>query len=106
MEDCSSFESDGAMTLQGFECIFGNLVGALLGLAGIIFFMMFIVGGFKYITSAGNPKNAESANKTLTYAVMGLVFVAVSFLILVIIDTITGPEVNVTNFRVFIPFVP
>lgn len=103
MSDCNPSGTGDIMVLKDFECIFGNLVSSLLGLAGIVFFMMFIAGGFKYITSAGNPKNVESANKTLTYAVIGLVFVAVSYLILVIIKNITGVE-EITNFRVFIPW--
>jgi hypothetical protein len=32
-----------------------------------------IVGGIRYITSAGNPKAIEGAKKTLIYAVGGLI---------------------------------
>lgn len=99
MHPCSPTGTDDIMTLQDFECVFGNLVGALLGFGGIIFFIMFILGGFKYITSGGDPKNAESAKKTLTGAVIGLVFVSVSYLILVIIEAVT--RVNVTVFRIY-----
>jgi hypothetical protein len=57
---------------------------------------MLILGGFKYLTSGGNPENAASAQKTITYAILGIVLIALSYLILLIIQTITGA--NVTQF--------
>jgi len=85
-------------TIKGFEWIFYNVVSVILGLAGIALFIMLIIGGFKYLTSAGNPENAQSAQKTITYALMGLVLIALAYLILVFIESITGA--NVTTFTV------
>ena len=88
-------------TLRGFEGLFTNAVTVILGLAGIILFIMLLSGGFKFITAGGDPKAVEGAKKTLTYAILGMVLVAASFLILRFIQVFTG--VNVTNFRVFQP---
>ena len=90
---------DGVATLQGFEGIFENVVNVALGLGGVILFIMLIVGGFKFITAGGDPKVIEGAKKTLTYAIAGIVLVALSFLILRFISTFTG--VDVTLFQVF-----
>ena len=90
---------DGVATLQGFEGIFENVVNVALGLGGVILFIMLIVGGFKFITAGGDPKTLEGAKKTLTYAIAGIVLVALSFLILRFISTFTG--VDVTLFQVF-----
>jgi hypothetical protein len=60
---------------------------------------MLIMGGFKFITAGGDPKAIEGAKKTLTYAIMGIVLVALSFLILQFISTFTG--VDVTQFKIF-----
>lgn len=88
-------------TIKDFETIFGGVVKAAVAFAGVVLFVLLIVGGFKYITSGGDPKATESAQKTITYAVGGLVLILLSYLILVLIKTITG--VDVTQFVVFQP---
>jgi len=40
-------------------------------LAGLIVFLFLIYGGYKYMTSQGDPKSIQSAQQTLTYAVIG-----------------------------------
>ncbi|KKR86283.1 MAG: hypothetical protein UU32_C0018G0007 [Candidatus Woesebacteria bacterium GW2011_GWB1_41_10] len=78
--------------------IFGNLVSAILGFAGIVLFILLISGGFKFITSGGDPKAVEGAKKTLTYAIGGLIVLLLSYLFLVLIKEITG--VDVTEFKI------
>lgn len=82
--------------LSDLELVFGNVVTSLLALGGIVLFLMLLSGGFKYLTSGGDPKAAEGAQKTLTYAIGGLVLLAGSYMILNIIKTFTGADV--TNF--------
>lgn len=84
--------------LSDLETVFGNIVSIALGLAGIALFIMLIIGGFKYITSAGDPKRTEAASKTLTAAIGGLVLIALAYLILRFIGEFTG--VDVENFRI------
>jgi len=84
--------------LQG---IFGKVVGAALALSGIVLFIMLIMGGVKFITSGGDAKAAEIAQKTITSAVGGLILILLSYLILVLFHNVTG--VNVTNFAVYQP---
>ena len=85
-------------TIKGFEWIFNNIVASILGFAGIALFIMLVIGGFKYLISGGNPESVASAQKTITYAIIGLIIIALSFLILVFIQTFTGASVTV--FRV------
>lgn len=85
--------------LSQLEDVFGSVVTSLLALGGIVLFLMLLSGGFKYLTSGGDPKATESAQKTLTHAIGGLVMLAGSFLILKIISTFTGADV--TNFVIF-----
>ena len=59
---------------------------------------MFIVGGFKYVTSGGDPKKVQAAQATLTYAILGLVLALLAWFILVFIEKFTG--VKVTEFRI------
>ena len=87
--------------LSDLEAVFARLLYYVIGFAAIAVFIMFLLGGFKWLTSAGNPKNVEAARNTLTYAVVGLVVILLSYLILVLINTITGAPV--LNFSVLIP---
>jgi hypothetical protein len=88
----------GVVTIKGFERVFSNIVIVAIGFAGLALFIMLLVGGFKYLTSAGNPKAAESARNTITYAILGLVLVALAYLILMFISTFTG--VDLSTFRI------
>lgn len=90
-----------AVPIFGFNTLFSNILGVIVGLAAIVFFIMLIVGGYKFITSGGNPKAAESAKHTLTYAILGLLLVASAFLILELVEQFTGA--SVTEFNVIGP---
>lgn len=88
-------------TLEDLEVVFYNVVSVIMAVAGIVFFLMLVMGGFKFMTAGGDPKNVESAKGTLTSAILGLVLVALSYLILVTISYFTGSEI--TNFRITLP---
>ncbi len=90
---------DDVAKLQDLEGVFENAVTVVLGFGGVALFIMLIVGGFRFITAGGDPKAIEGAKKTLTYAIGGIVLVALSFLILEFIHTFTG--VDVTQFKIF-----
>ena len=96
-----SANAANAATLQDIEVVFSRVITAILGLAGIALFLMLVVGGFKFITAGGDPKALDSARKTLTYAIAGMVLVASAFLILRFINVFTG--VDVVNFRIVQP---
>lgn len=97
--DCSTFSTRDAARLEDLECVFQNIVQIILGFAGITLFFLLIIGGFKYITSGGDPKGVESAKKTLTYAIGGMILILLAFLILVFIKQFTG--VDVTEFKIY-----
>ena len=83
-------------TIQGFQCLFGNIAQVVIYFAGIVFFFMFISGGFQYLTSGGDPKKTAKATSTLTMSIVGIVGVIISFLIMKFIQKFTG--VNVVDF--------
>lgn len=55
---------------------------------GVLVAVVFIVvGGYMWMTSAGNPDKVKQAQGTLTWAIIGLIFILVaSLLITTIID--------------------
>jgi hypothetical protein len=98
--DCTQ-NASGIATISNLTCVFGRVVEYALGLAGIVLFILLIVGGFRFITSGGDPKAVEGARKTLTSAMAGLFIILISYLILVLITKITG--VDVTEFKIMLP---
>lgn len=95
--ECSTFQSGVEVaTLKGLECVFRNILRVAVRFAGIALLIMLIVGGFKWMTAGGDAKKAQSAQLTLTYAIIGLVTIICVWFIFLLIKTITG--VDVLNF--------
>ncbi len=89
-------EGDAAQ-LSDLSTYFGNILEAIIPLIGVVSFIMILVGGFKILTSAGDPKGMAGGKQTITLAVAGIALAIISWLILVLIKNITG--VNVTQFK-------
>lgn len=82
--------------------LYTNVLAAVLSLAAIVLFVFVVMSGYKYITSAGDPTKAADARNTLTYAVYGVFFIAIAFLIILLIATITGAS-SLRFFSIFVP---
>lgn len=57
-------------------------VSVLLFAAIVLSLIFLILGGLKWILSQGDKKNLEEAKKTVTYAIVGLLLVLLSFFII------------------------
>ncbi|MFH1077662.1 MAG: pilin [Patescibacteria group bacterium] len=70
-------------TFQGKDIpgIINTLISSALALIGALFFVMFLYGGFTWMTAGGDSKKVESARKTLMNAAIGLIIVALSYAI-------------------------
>jgi len=62
-----------------------NWILLVVGAAAVLFL---IIGGFRYITSAGNETQVEGAKNTMTYAIIGLVIVLLAYVIARTIDSL------------------
>ena len=80
----------GAATLDCLIIVFWNVVSALTMFVGLVALIMFILGGYKLMNSAGDPKKLESAKHNFEYGLLGLAVVGFSFLIISIISSVTG----------------
>lgn len=80
--------------LSDIEKIISNIIGLLTPFAAIALLIMIVVGAYKFLTSGGDPKAVAGARSTLTYAILGVILVVVSWLVLVLIKTLTGAPVT------------
>ena len=69
-----------------------NLFLTIVGLIAVGFL---ILGGFRYITSAGNEEAAESAKKIIVNAIIGIVVIILSYVIVTVIINAVGPSSNI-----------
>jgi chromate transport protein ChrA len=81
-----------------------RFISLSVGLAFLALTIMIMVSAFKFLTSGGDPKAVQSARNTLTYAVIGIVFMVGAWLGLRLIEAFTG--VTVTNFCLGFPGAP
>jgi hypothetical protein len=84
--------------LQQIEGVFTNVISVVVGLGFIVLLIMLIWAGFKYLTSGGEPKAVQAAHQTVTWALLGIVFMAISWLVLQLIHAFTG--IDVINFNI------
>lgn len=56
-----------------------KLAGLAVGIVGVL---MFLVGGFQYMVSAGNKSVASEAKKTMINAVIGIILIYAAYLLL------------------------
>lgn len=90
---------NGVPTLKCLEDVAGNVIFASSSIVVFILFIMFIVGGFSYLTSGGNPEKIKKAQGTLKFAIIGFVLFLSAFLILKAIDILfLGGNTTFFNF--------
>lgn len=84
---CQTLGSDNSCTTapaNGIDIykLVRSIVSILSLIVGVAAIIMIVIGGFKFITSGGDPTKVKSARSTLLYALIGIV-VAVSAQLLV-----------------------
>lgn len=58
-----------------------NIVNMLLYVLGAVGVIVIIIGGFMYVTSAGDANRAKTAKDTIMYAVIGIIVALMAFAI-------------------------
>jgi len=82
-------EGDAGTNVNALIADIINIFSLIVGVVAVI---MIIIGGFRYITSAGNDSNVSAAKNTILYAIIGLVIVALAqFIVRFVLDRVTTP---------------
>jgi len=71
---------------RGLIDLITTISNVILLLVGVVAVLFLIIGGFQYISSAGNPESIGKAKSTILYAIIGilvtlLAWAAVTFII-------------------------
>jgi len=85
---------NGIPTLNCVNVIFQDLILATLYFSGAILVIVIILSGIKYITSRGDAKAIEAAQKTIIYAIIGIVLIFFAFVIVQFVINIISPSAS------------
>jgi ABC-type Fe3+ transport system permease subunit len=73
--------------------IIGKLINAFISLFGVIFLLLMIYGGFKWMMASGKDEEVTKAKETIKAAITGLIIVllayAITYFITIILETTT-----------------
>lgn len=83
----------GAKQLQE---LFTRIINLSAEAAFTVLLIMLVYAGIKFLTSGGDPKAIGAASGTITWALLGILFMAIGWLFLLLIKNFTG--VDVTKF--------
>lgn len=71
--------------------IIGNVINAALGLVGVVFLILMIYAGIRWMTARGKSEYAETAKDTITRAIIGLIIIAAAYAITsFVLNRVTG----------------
>lgn len=85
-----------------FFVLVGKVVGAGLSMIGIIFFVLILYGGGRWMTAMGRSEEVEKAKSIMESAVIGLVIVLSAYAITsFVIGSLTGEEETINENNVF-----
>lgn len=71
--------------------IIGRVIQGILGVVGSIALVMFIYGGFTWMTASGNTEKVTKGKDIILWSILGLIVIFTSFaLVTFVIKTVSG----------------
>lgn len=81
-------------TIKGIVCLVKNLITPLPGIIILLAFFMVLWSGVRMIMAGADPKAYSAAWNTFNYSIIGLILLSGAWLILIIIQNLTGAQVT------------
>ena len=75
----------GSTQLTGTNGLIYNVIQMMLLVAGAVAVLFVIVGGFWYLTSAGNEEQAEKGKTAVVNAIIGIIIIVLSYVVINVI---------------------
>lgn len=76
------------------EPLIVQIINFFLGFVGLIAFLMLVSGGFRYLSSNGDAEATKKGKQTITYAIIGVVVIALSYAATNTLISGIGPQVS------------
>lgn len=76
------------LTNRPLSEIIASGIDWLLGIAAGLTILFIIIGGIYYVTAAGDDQQMATAKTMITYAVIGLVFIVISYSVVITVNSI------------------
>lgn len=73
-----------------------SLINWVLGILALVAVIFILLGGFRWMTAAGNEESVETAKKILISAIIGLVIIMAAWGIALYAVTVLGNETGAT----------
>ncbi len=74
-----------------FKLVF-IVVNYLISMAGLVAILFIVWGGFRMLTSAGDPARIKDAKSTIWNAILGMIIVLLSYIIVGYVAGILAPD--------------
>ncbi len=74
-------KESGIETTKTLPQIVGGIINVFLGILGIVFLVLAIYAGYKWMTAQGEEKAVTDAKTTLTNSIIGLIIIAGAYAI-------------------------
>jgi len=75
----SDLKFEPPLGTSSIQEIIGRIIQAVLGIVGSITLLMFVAGGFIWMTAAGNEKRVETGKNILIWSFLGLVVIFAAY---------------------------
>ena len=100
-----AFNNVGCDTSSGLNCsnitnvngLIKVVINWMLGIAFGIAVLFLIIGGFWYVTSAGNEETAEKGKGTVINAIIGIVIIILSYVIINVVSNLVASNSSVVT---------
>jgi hypothetical protein len=73
--------------------VIGNIVKFVLSFLAIVFVILIIYSGFKWMTAGGDSKKVDEAKSVMKNAIIGLIIVMCSYAIAVVVFDIVNTQI-------------
>ena len=82
---------ENPLSTDSIPVLIGRVIRAALGIVGSLALVVFVYGGFLWMTAAGKPEMVKRGKNTLTWAAIGLAVIFLSYSIVrYILSVLTG----------------
>ena len=78
---------------RNLGALLSTVLNFILGVGAFLMFLFLVIGGLRYIFSGGDEKAIAAAKGQITVAIVGFLIIFLSFVIIRIIEFLTGLDI-------------